>query len=184
MVTWQDVCSWDHEALMYAVQDLKFLRTSLTGIGRNADLALSRVVSQAPSVEAARSTLRRCNAAHHELLTQVDSLVRATSQAHDDVAEVRRRVLACQDYAAARPFLNPSLRRHRLHPSRRQQRFGIPGGRRVDGRKRRIHGQRRVRGRRRPPTGAGGRTCLHGLGDTDPGRPSRPGLRHHPDRLE
>ena len=105
MVTWQDVRCWDHEALMYAAQDLESLRTSLTGIGRDADLALSRVASRAPSVEAARSTLRRCNAAHHELLTRVDSLVRATSQAHDGVAEVRRRVLACQNYAAARPFL-------------------------------------------------------------------------------
>ena len=37
MVTWQDVRCWDHEALMYAAQDLESLRTSLTGIGRDAE---------------------------------------------------------------------------------------------------------------------------------------------------
>ena len=46
MVTWQDVRCWDHEALMYAAQDLESLRTSLTGIGRDANLALSRVASR------------------------------------------------------------------------------------------------------------------------------------------
>ncbi|WP_244925101.1 hypothetical protein [Actinomyces bowdenii] len=79
---------------------------SLTSLREQAQNARVGVASEAMSVDAARSALGRCDTSHGALLTQVASLMRATSEACDGVTAVRRRVLACQDYAAAHPLLS------------------------------------------------------------------------------
>ena len=105
MVTWADVCGWQPEPLGEASDSLSSVSTSLVSLREQAQGARFRVTSESISVEAARSALGRCDTSHSTLLTQVASLMRATSEACDGVAAVRRKVLACQDFAAAHPLL-------------------------------------------------------------------------------
>lgn len=103
MATWSDVCRWSPEPLAQAAESLDRVAGSLTSIRDEACSARARVVSEAPSVEAARGALRVCEARHGELIDRVRGMHRATWEACDGVEVVRRRVLACQDYAAAHP---------------------------------------------------------------------------------
>ena len=103
MVTWSDVCRWSPEPLAQAAESLGRAAGSLTSIRGEAQSARTRVASEAPSVTAARGAQGRCEARHGELIGRVRGMHRATWDACDGVAMVRRSVLACQDYAAAHP---------------------------------------------------------------------------------
>ena len=103
MVTWSDVCRWNPEPLAQAAESLGRASGALTSIRGEAQSARTRVVSEAPSVTAARGAQGRCEARHGELIGRVRGMHRATWDACDGVAMVRRSVLACQDYAAAHP---------------------------------------------------------------------------------
>ena len=100
MVTWSDVCRWSPEPLAQAAESLGRAAGSLTSIRGEAQSARTRVVSEAPSVTAARGAQGRCEARHGELIGRVRGMHRATWDACDGVEMVRRSVLACQDYAA------------------------------------------------------------------------------------
>lgn len=71
----------------------------------DAQVAGSRVISRAPSVEAALGALHRCTTSHSEMTERIGALTRATADACDGVTQVRRKVLACQDFAAEHPYL-------------------------------------------------------------------------------
>lgn len=103
MVTWSDVCRWSPEPLAQAAESLGRASGALTSIRGEAQSARTRVVSEAPSVTAACGAQGRCEARHGELIGRVRGMHRATWDACDGVAMVRRSVLACQDYAAAHP---------------------------------------------------------------------------------
>lgn len=109
MATWADICGWRHGPLGETAEALRTISTSLADLEDEAQLALARLVSEAPSIDAARDALGRCSTSHGELLKQVSSLGRATSEACDGVAVVEKKVVACQDYAADHPLLT-------LHP--------------------------------------------------------------------
>ena len=109
MVTWTDVRAWRHGPLAEAGQSLRSLGTTVADLAQDAQQAGSRIASQAPSVDAARAALSRCGASHEELLAQVTSLTRATTEAGQGVAAVSRKVLAALDYANAHPMVT-------LHP--------------------------------------------------------------------
>lgn len=109
MVTWTDVRAWRHGPLAEAGQSLRSLGTTVADLAQDAQQAGSRIASQAPSVDAARAALSRCGASHEELLAQVTSLTRATTEAGEGVAAVSRKVLAALDYADAHPMVT-------LHP--------------------------------------------------------------------
>ena len=104
-----DICGWRHGPLGETAEALRTISTSLADLEDEAQLALARLVSEAPSIDAARDALGRCSTSHGELLKQVSSLGRATSEACDGVAVVEKKVVACQDYAADHPLLT-------LHP--------------------------------------------------------------------
>ncbi|MFC2547348.1 MAG: ATP-binding cassette domain-containing protein, partial [Actinomyces oris] len=80
-----------------AQQMLKRAERLMADLEDEAQLALARLVSEAPSVDAARDALGCCSTSHGELLKQVSSLGRATSEACDGVAVVEKKVVACQD---------------------------------------------------------------------------------------
>ena len=103
MVAWSDVCRWNPEPLAQAAESLGRASGALTSIRGEAQSARTRVVSEAPSVTAARGAQGRCEARHGELIGRVRGMHRATWDACDGVAMVRRSVLACQDYAAEHP---------------------------------------------------------------------------------
>ncbi|AYD88947.1 hypothetical protein D5R93_00720 [Actinomyces lilanjuaniae] len=105
MVAWSDVCAWRPDPLAEAGDGLRSLEVSLRGLADEAQVAGSRVVSLGAGVEAARAALHRCGACHDELVEEVGALARATAEACEGVVEVRRRVLDCQDFAEARPYL-------------------------------------------------------------------------------
>ncbi|WP_127841267.1 hypothetical protein [Actinomyces wuliandei] len=105
MVAWSDVCAWRPDPLAEAGDGLRSLQVSLRGLADDARVAGSRVVSLGAGVEAARAALHRCTASHEELVEEVGVLARATAEACEGVVEVRRRVLECQDFAEARPYL-------------------------------------------------------------------------------
>ncbi|WP_232023026.1 hypothetical protein [Actinomyces viscosus] len=86
-----------------AAESLGVATGALTSIRGEAQSARTGVVSEAPSVSAACGALGRCEASHGELIGRVRSMHRATWDACDGVAMVRRSVLACQDYAAEHP---------------------------------------------------------------------------------
>lgn len=109
MATRADICGWRHGPLGETAEALRTISTSLADLEDEAQLALARLVSEAPSIDAARDALGRCSTSHGELLKQVSSLGRATSEACDGVAVVEKKVVACQDYAADHPLLT-------LHP--------------------------------------------------------------------
>lgn len=109
MVTWTDVRAWRHGPLGEAGQSLRSLGTTVADLAQDTRQAGSRIASQAPSVDAARAALSRCGASHEELLAQVTSLTRATTEAGQGVAAVSRKVLAALDYADAHPMVT-------LHP--------------------------------------------------------------------
>ena len=109
MATWTDVRVWRHGPLAEAGESLRSLGTSLADLAQDAQQAGSRIASQAPSVDAARAALSRCGASHGELLTQVGSLTRATTEAGEGVAAVEKKVLAALDFADAHPMVT-------LHP--------------------------------------------------------------------
>lgn len=109
MVTWTDVRAWRHGPLAEAGQSLRSLGTTVADLAQDAQQAGSRIASQAPSVDAARAALSRCGASHEELLAQVGSLTRATTEAGEGVAAVSRKVLAALDFADAHPMVT-------LHP--------------------------------------------------------------------
>jgi hypothetical protein len=109
VATWADICGWRHGPLGETAEALRTISTSLADLEDEAQLALARLVSEAPSIDAARDALGRCSTSHGELLKQVSSLGRATSEACDGVAVVEKKVVACQDYAADHPLLT-------LHP--------------------------------------------------------------------
>ncbi len=109
MATWADICGWRHGPLGETAEALRTISTSLADLEDEAQLALARLVSEAPSIDAARDALGRFSTSHGELLKQVSSLGRATSEACDGVAVVEKKVVACQDYAADHPLLT-------LHP--------------------------------------------------------------------
>lgn len=109
MATWTDVRVWRHGPLAEAGESLRSLGTSLADLAQDAQQAGSRIASQAPSVDAARAALSRCGASHSELLTQVGSLTRATTEAGEGVAAVEKKVLAALDFADAHPMVT-------LHP--------------------------------------------------------------------
>ena len=100
MVTWSDVCRWSPEPLAQAAESLGRAAGSLTSIRGEAQSARTRVASEAPSVTAARGAQGRCEARHGELIGRVRGMHRATWDACDGVAMVRRSVLACQDWTA------------------------------------------------------------------------------------
>lgn len=95
--------------LAEAGQSLRSLGTTVADLAQDTRQAGSRIASQAPSVDAARAALSRCGASHEELLAQVTSLTRATTEAGEGVAAVSRKVLAALDYADAHPMVT-------LHP--------------------------------------------------------------------
>lgn len=103
MVAWSDVCRWNPEPLAQAAESLGRASGALTSIRGEAQSARTRVVSEAPSVTAARGAQGRCEARHGELIGRVRGMHRATWDACDGVEMVRRSVLACQDYAAEHP---------------------------------------------------------------------------------
>ncbi|SDN84788.1 hypothetical protein SAMN05216355_11818 [Actinomyces ruminicola] len=105
MTTWSEVLTWDPEPLADASDGLRRLHTSMAEMGDDAQAASSRVISRAPSVEAALGALHRCTAAHSEMTERIGVLTRATADACEGVTQVRRRVLACQDFAAEHPYL-------------------------------------------------------------------------------
>ncbi|WP_257493337.1 hypothetical protein [Actinomyces wuliandei] len=105
MVAWSEVCAWRPDPLAEAGDGLRSLEGSLAGLADDARVAGSRVVSLGAGVEAARAALHRCTASHEELVEEVGVLARATAEACEGVVEVRRRVLECQDFAEARPYL-------------------------------------------------------------------------------
>ena len=109
MVTWTDVRAWRHGPLAEAGQSLRSLGTTVADLAQDAQQAGSRIASQAPSVDAARAALSRCGASHGELLAQVGSLTRATTEAGEGVAAVEKKVLAALDFADAHPMVT-------LHP--------------------------------------------------------------------
>ncbi len=77
----------------------------MADLADEARVAGSRVVSLGAGVEAARAALHRCGVFHDGLVEEVGVLARATAEACEGVVEVRRRVLDCQDFAEARPYL-------------------------------------------------------------------------------
>lgn len=103
MAEWSDVSRWRPEPLAQAAESLGRVTGSLTSIRGEARSARARVVSEAPSVSAARGALGVCEARHGELIGRVRGMYRATWDACDGVAMVRRNVLACLDYAAEHP---------------------------------------------------------------------------------
>lgn len=103
MVAWSDVCRWNPEPLAQAAESLGRASGALTSIRGEAQSARTRVISEAPSVTAARGAQGRCEARHGELIGRVRGMHRATWDACDGVEMVRRSVLACQDYAAEHP---------------------------------------------------------------------------------
>lgn len=103
MVAWSDVCRWNPEPLAQAAESLGRASGALTSIRGEAQSARTRVVSEAPSVTAARGAQGRCEARHSELISRVRGMHRATWDACDGVEMVRKSVLACQDYAAEHP---------------------------------------------------------------------------------
>ena len=109
MATWTDVRAWRHGPLAEAGQSLRSLGTSLADLEQDAQQAGSRIASQAPSVDAARAALSRCGASHEELLAQVGSLTRATTEAGEGVSAVEKKALAALDFADAHPMVT-------LHP--------------------------------------------------------------------
>ena len=109
MATWTDVRAWCHGPLSEAGQSLRSLGTTVADLAQDAQQAGSRIASQAPSVDAARAALSRCGASHEELLAQVGSLTRATTEAGEGVAAVEKKVLAALDFADAHPMVT-------LHP--------------------------------------------------------------------
>ena len=109
MATWTDVRAWRHGPMTEAGQSLRSLGTPLADLAQDAQQAGSRIASQAPSVDAARAALSRCGASHEELLAQVGSLTRATTEAGEGVAAVEKKVLAALDFADAHPMVT-------LHP--------------------------------------------------------------------
>lgn len=109
MATWTDVRAWCHGPLSEAGQSLRSLGTTVADLAQDAQQAGSRIASQAPSVDAARAALSRCGASHSELLAQVGSLTRATTEAGEGVAAVEKKVLAALDFADAHPMVT-------LHP--------------------------------------------------------------------
>ena len=109
MVAWSDVCLWDAGVLEEAFYDLRSLTRKVDQALGDAQSAERQVLSEGQGVEAARGALRECNDSCADLVEALRSLARGVDEAAQGVAEVRRRVLACQDYAAARPFLT-------LHP--------------------------------------------------------------------
>ncbi|WP_258522151.1 hypothetical protein [Actinomyces sp. Z5] len=102
---WSEILTWNPEPLVDASDGLRRLHTSMAEMGDDAQAASSRVASRAPSVEAALGALRRCATAHSEMTERIGLLTRATADACEGVAQVRRRVLACQDFADAHPYL-------------------------------------------------------------------------------
>lgn len=109
MATWTDVRAWRHGPMTEAGQSLRSLGTTVADLAQDAQQAGSRIASQAPSVDAARAALSRCGASHSELLAQVGSLTRATTEAGEGVAAVEKKVLAALDFADAHPMVT-------LHP--------------------------------------------------------------------
>ena len=109
MATWTDVRAWRHGPMTEAGQSLRSLGTTVADLAQDAQQAGSRIASQAPSVDAARAALSRCGASHGELLAQVGSLTRATTEAGEGVAAVEKKVLAALDFADAHPMVT-------LHP--------------------------------------------------------------------
>lgn len=109
MATWTDVRAWRHGPLAEAGQSLRSLGTSLADLEQDAQQAGSRIASQAPSVDAARAALSRCGASHEELLAQVGSLTRATTEAGEGVSAVEKKALVALDFADAHPMVT-------LHP--------------------------------------------------------------------
>ncbi len=109
MATWTDVRAWRHGPMTEAGQSLRSLGTTVADLAQDAQQAGSRIASQAPSVDAARAALSRCGASHEELLAQVGSLTRATTEAGEGVAAVEKKVLAALDFADAHPMVT-------LHP--------------------------------------------------------------------
>lgn len=105
MATWSEVLTWNPEPLADASDGLRKLHTSMTELGDDAQFANSRVVSKAPSVEAALAALHRCTASHSEMTERIGVLTRATADACEGVTQVRRKVLACQDFADEHPYL-------------------------------------------------------------------------------
>ncbi|WP_233187953.1 hypothetical protein [Actinomyces qiguomingii] len=105
MATWSDVLNWNPEPLIDASDGLHSLHTSLMRMADDAEVASSRVVSKAPSVEAALAALHRCRVSHSEMSERVGVLARATADASEGVTQVRRKVLACQDFADEHPYL-------------------------------------------------------------------------------
>ncbi|WP_315560860.1 hypothetical protein [Actinomyces gerencseriae] len=78
---------------------------TLTHLREDAQLTLARVASRGEAVDAARAALRTCITSHgeHKHIDVVTRLMTATREAGDGVAAVRRKALACLDYADAHP---------------------------------------------------------------------------------
>lgn len=105
MVAWSDVCLWDAGVLEEAFYDLRSLTRKVDQALGDAQSAECQVLSEGQGVEAARGALRECNDSCADLVEALRSLARGVDEAAQGVAEVRRRVLACQDYAASRPLV-------------------------------------------------------------------------------
>ena len=105
MVAWSDVCLWDAGVLEEAFYDLRSLTRKVDQALGDAQSAERQVLSEGQGVEAARGALRECNDSCADLVEALRSLARGVDEAAQGVAEVRRRVLACQDYAASHPLV-------------------------------------------------------------------------------
>ena len=103
MATWANVCEWRPEPLEESAESLRTMHGTLTHLREDAQLTLTRVASRGEAVDAARAALRTCIASHGEHIDVVTRLMTATREAGDGVAAVRRKALACLNYADAHP---------------------------------------------------------------------------------
>lgn len=103
MATWANVCEWRPEPLEESAENLRTMHGTLTHLREDAQLTLARIASRGEAVDAARAALRTCITSHGEHIDVVTRLMTATREAGDGVAAVRRKALACLDYADAHP---------------------------------------------------------------------------------
>ena len=86
-----------------SAESLRTMHGTLTHLCEDAQLTLPRIASRGEAVDAARAALRTCITSHGEHIDVVTRLMTATREAGDGVAAVRRKALACLDYADAHP---------------------------------------------------------------------------------
>lgn len=88
-----------------SAESLRTMHGTLTHLCEDAQLTLARIASRGEAVDAARAALRTCITSHGEHIDVVAPLMTATREAGDGVVAVRRKALACLNYADAHPQL-------------------------------------------------------------------------------